>query len=96
MSRFLSEGHDVQQQSPASLDFFPKTRRGHGTTHPTTRYTKAGLVTREAHKCSVPQCERNTRTGKGEQHRDQQANAADWREEHGVSKHTPLEQANTR
>lgn len=76
---------------PRPLDFFPKTRRGHGTTHPTTRYTKDGLITREAHKCGVPQCDRNSRTGKGEQHVDQQANVNDWREEHGVGKHTPVE-----
>lgn len=73
---------------PRILDFFPHTRRGHGSTRPGT--------------CVADGCmlNRHQKTGSekvnGELHDDQKANVAAWREEHGFGEHTPLEFCHSR
>lgn len=74
---------------PRPLDFFPRTRRGHGTTHENDRYDKTRLV-RKACPCVNPACERLRLKG-GEQHDDQEMNVLDWKAEHGFHKRTPIE-----
>lgn len=81
---------------PDIHDFFPKLRRGHGTTHPSARM-KDGDQVREGNVCVNDACSlkrRQTRSDekvKGEMHIDPAANAGDWKEEHGFDKDTPLE-----
>jgi hypothetical protein len=72
---------------PDFLDRFPRTRRGHGTTHPhpTVRHgkTNSGKV-RKACPCVQSSCELNMRKG-GETHSAHDSNVDDWREEHGIT-----------
>ena len=75
---------------PRTLDYFPKTRRGHGSTHPQPRYAKDGsmAVTRAANPCVAESCKLRRRQDegkakRGEAHEDQYANVADWKAEHG-------------
>lgn len=83
-------------------DYFPKTKRGHGTTHDLARFDKAGKLTRNASPCVNETCtlnrtQRTEEDGKkskqrGEQHIDEYANVADWKAERRYGKDTPLEQ----
>lgn len=71
---------------PSLLDHMPKTKRGHGTTHP------------KVCPCVEVTCANNLpairKTGKrqGDPHEDQLSNANDWKEEHGFNTHTPFEE----
>lgn len=67
---------------PRKEDFFPKTRRGHGTTHPQTRF-KDGRKMREANPCVDPTCNLNSPKSKN-LHTDQFANIKDWCDDHKV------------
>lgn len=68
---------------PRRSDFFPKTRRGHGTMHPNVRLNKAGVMVREATFCVDPTCQLNAPKSKN-LHVDTEANLKDWCEEHGL------------
>lgn len=87
---------------PDISDYFPKTRRGHGTTHPTARFDKAGKLVRNAAPCVNETCalnrtQRNDEDGnkkskqRGEAHSDVAANVLDWKSERRYGKDTPLE-----
>lgn len=81
---------------PDIHDFFPKTRRGHGSTHPHDR-VRDGVTMRSGCLCVNPACsllrrqDEHGKTTKGEAHIDPAANAAEWKEQHGFHKDTPLE-----
>lgn len=79
---------------PDIHDFFPKVRRGHGTTHPYAR-VKDGVTVRKACRCVAETCSLLRRQDgekvKGEPHEDPAANAADWKQERGFNKDLPLE-----
>lgn len=69
---------------PTRGDFFPKTRRGHGTTHPSARFDRrGGTKIREANPCVDPTCSLNAPKSKN-QHIDKGANLKDWCEERGL------------
>jgi hypothetical protein len=72
---------------PRLDDFFPHMRRGHGTTHPAPRINKQGVQTRNATVCVASGC----RGYADDKHTDKGANVADWKEERGFGKATPLE-----
>lgn len=83
---------------PRPLDFFPHTKRGHGTTHPLTRWNrKTGQQTRNACVCVNPACsllrrqDESGKTVRGEAHDDQYSNVQDWKLERGYHKDRPLE-----
>jgi hypothetical protein len=82
---------------PSLLDHLPKTRRGHGTTHPFDRVSrKTGLMSRRRCACVQPTCERNLPTGKdgkphGEEHENKADNAKDWKIDHKVPETRPFE-----
>lgn len=81
---------------PTIHDFFPRTRRGHGTTHPDPRINKAGVQVRKECLCVQPTCSRfqrqeNGKPVRGERHDDAAANVNDWKAERGFHKDTPLE-----
>jgi hypothetical protein len=67
---------------PIFLDYFPRTRRGHGSTHPEPR-VKDGIRKRNAGACAMQTCGRNMRKG-GEEHIDVKANVDDWKDERGL------------
>ncbi len=67
---------------PDIHDFFPKTRRGHGSTH------HSNVCVNEA--CSLKRRQDGEKV-KGEPHIDPAANAGDWKEERGFNRDTPLE-----
>lgn len=74
---------------PDIHDFFPKLRRGHGgIRHRRGKEEPPACFGKSGH-CVAESC--NTRTEKGELHIDPAKNAADWKEEHGFHKDTPLE-----
>jgi hypothetical protein len=72
----------VRHYRPDIHDFFPKLRRGHGSTH--------GKCVNSACSTHRRQAE-NGATVKGEPHLDPKANVEDWKEERGYHKDTPLE-----
>lgn len=81
---------------PDIHDFFPQTRRGHGSTHPESRFDrKAHVQTRNGCRCVNAACSLLRRQDgekvKGEEHIDPAANAGDWKEERGFNRDTPLE-----
>lgn len=61
---------------PRREDYFPKTKRGHGSTHPRARI-KGGVKLREANPCADPTCSLNTPKSKN-LHTDQGANIEEW------------------
>lgn len=82
---------------PSLLDHVPRTKRGHGTTHPHDRLDKDGRIVRRACRCVEVTCANNLqlrRTGgkRGDAHEDQKANANDWKDEHGFNERIPFEQ----
>jgi hypothetical protein len=81
------------QYRPSLLDHVPKTKRGHGTTHPNDR-VKDGQLVRRACRCVEVTCTNNMRVGSkhGDAHEDQEANANEWKDERGFNKYTPFEQ----
>ena len=86
---------------PRPLDFFPHTRRGHGSTHPAARFDKDGVQTRAGNPCVSESCSLNRRQDggkavKGELHDDQKANVEEWKEAHGFNLDTPLEECTSR
>ena len=86
---------------PRPLDFFPHTRRGHGSTHPAARFDKDGVQTRAGHPCVSESCSLNRRQDggkavKGELHKDQKANVADWKDERGFDEDAPIEMCTSR
>lgn len=71
---------------PQREDFFPKTRRGHGTTHPNAKH-RDGVKVREATPCVDPTCV--LIVGKSSNmHTDAEANLMDWCDEHSLSVRT--------
>lgn len=62
---------------PRTSDFFPKTKRGHGSTHPESRFDKDGHKVRDANPCVDPTCVRNAPHSKN-LHEDQAANRKEW------------------
>ena len=90
------------QYLPRIDDFFPNTRRGHGSMHPIERTSKDGIITRNGCLCVNDACsllrrqDHSGKTVKGELHDDKQANVKDWKGEHGFNEHTPLELCHSR
>lgn len=67
---------------PQREDYFPATKRGHGSTHPQAK-TRDGVVLRKAVPCVDPTC--NLVVGKSKNlHRDQTANMREWCDERGL------------
>lgn len=83
---------------PYIHDFFPSTRRGHGSTHPEARFDRERHVqTRNGCRCVNGACSllrRQDDTGKtlrGEAHIDPATNAKEWKEERGFHPDDSLE-----
>ena len=64
---------------PRTSDYFPRTKRGHGSTHPQPRISKDGVLVSKGCPCVDPTCSRNVPTSKN-LHEDQAANRKDWEE----------------
>jgi hypothetical protein len=81
---------------PDIHDFFPKTRRGHGSTHPQDR-VRDNVTVRSGCRCVNPACsllrrqDESGKSVKGEAHDDPKANVEEWKADHGYKKDTPLE-----
>jgi hypothetical protein len=70
---------------PRVEDYFPKLRRGHGTTHRFSRTTVENgqtIVLRKANPCVASSCKGDTKSK--DTHFDKGANIADWLEERGL------------
>lgn len=81
---------------PNMHDFFPKVRRGHGTTHPDIRTNKKGVQVRNACPCVNAACSllrhaNHDGERRGEPHLDPAMNVREWKEERRFHKDTPLE-----
>lgn len=63
-----------------NFSVFPRVRRGHGTTHPQTRFVD-GAKLRNACPCVLETCVLN---GGREKHIDPEANVKDWKAERGM------------
>lgn len=72
---------------PRPIDFFPHTRRGHGSAHFSGQHKVMGFI---LPRCIADDCAIN-RKGKGAAHDDQASNANEWRAERGYHKDVPLE-----
>lgn len=69
---------------PRREDFFPKTRRGHGTTHPSAKVDREGRLLRNGTACVEPTCNRN-QPKSNNLHEDQAMNLKDWCDDHKLS-----------
>lgn len=68
---------------PRREDYFPGTKRGHGSQHPRSRVVE-GITVRKANPCVDHSCQLNAPKSSN-LHIDQEANMRDWCEEHGLS-----------
>ncbi len=69
---------------PRRDSYFPRLRRGHGTTHPEARFDKDGQEIRQMTACVEVTCQLNMPKSKN-QHHDTAANLRDWCKERGFS-----------
>lgn len=69
---------------PRRDDFFPRTKRGHGTTHPRHRFDQDGIKVRDGNPCVDPTCSLHAPKSKN-LHRDKTANLEQWCDEHKLS-----------
>ena len=79
---------------PRILDFFPHTRRGHGTARPHAQ-VRHGVVIKRATACVDPTCTLNMPSSSNA-HNDQYSNVADWKKDHGFHKDAPLDACHSR
>jgi hypothetical protein len=81
---------------PTVDEYFPHTRRGHGSTHPESRVNKSGATVRNACVCINPACadlraRREGEAKRSDPHRNKAQNIDDWRTDHGIPKGTLLD-----
>ena len=82
--------------NPRPLDFFPRTKRGHGVAHQEIpQRDGGGWPSRTLPRCVDPTCHLNAPKSKNA-HDDQKANVLAWKAEHGFNEHTPLELCHSR
>ena len=82
--------------NPRPLDFFPRTKRGHGCAHQRVpEKDGGGWPSAATPKCVDPTCGLNAPKSKNA-HRDQKANVADWKSDHGFNEYTPIERCRSR
>jgi len=65
---------------PHREDYFPRLKRGHGTTHPEPRIVD-GQKVRESTACVDPTCQKNAPKSKN-MHMDTKANIQEWCDDH--------------
>jgi hypothetical protein len=69
---------------PRTSDYFPKTKRGHGSIHPRPRVLKDGtLIGQHRRPCVDPTCILNAPNSKN-LHHDQKANREEWEKSVGL------------